>query len=87
MHPYITQTLMNERVADMHKSAAARRFARQARQARHGARATRAASRHGWPIPAVPEQAGASASQHADVAAPTRSAGSSRELVGSSHER
>jgi len=88
MHPYITQTLMNERVADMHRRAAVSRLARQARKARHEAQATRAASRHGSPIPAVPRQAGpGTASRPADAAAPRRSSGRSRELVGSSHER
>jgi len=85
MHPYITQTLMHERVADMHRSAAASRLAR---QARHEARARRAASRQGWPIPAVPRQAGQeAASRRADAAGASGSAGSRRELVGSAHER
>jgi hypothetical protein len=88
MHPYITQTLMNERVADMHRRAAASRLARQARQARHEARATRAARHQGWPIPAVPRQAGPeAASRPTDAAGPRRSTGSRRQLVGSSHER
>ena len=88
MHPYITQTLMNERVADMRRSAAASRLARQARQARHEARATHAASHRGWPIPAVPGQAGpGAAGRRADAAGQRRSADGGRELVGSSHER
>jgi hypothetical protein len=87
MHPYISQTLMNERVADMHRRAAASRLARQARQARHEAKAARAASQQGWPIPAVPRQARpGEASPQADAAGPRRSAGGSRQLVGSSHE-
>jgi len=85
MHPYITQTFMNERVADMHRRAAASRLAR---QARHEARARRAASHHGWPRPAVPRQAGPeAASRPAGAAGARGSAGSSRELVGSAHER
>ena len=88
MHPYITQILMNQRVADMHRSATASRLARQARHAGREARATRAASRRGWPIPAVPRQPRPGAtSQPASAAVPRRSSGSSRELVGSSHER
>ena len=88
MHPYITQTLMNERVADMHRRAAASRFAREARQARHEARAGRAASHKARPILAVPEQAGpGTASRLVGAAGASRSTGSSRELVGSSHER
>jgi len=85
MHPYISQTFMNERVADMHRRAAASRLAR---QARHEARARRAASRQGWPIPAVPRQAGPeAASRPADAVGASDFAGSSRELVGSAHER
>jgi hypothetical protein len=88
MHPYITQTLMNARVADMHRRAAASRLARQARQARHEARAARAASHRGRPMPAPPTQAGrGAASRPADTAGPRRYADSGRELVGSSHER
>jgi uncharacterized membrane protein len=84
MHPYITQTLMNERVADMQRRAAASRLAR---QARHEARATRAATHHSWPIPAVPRQARReAASLPVDAAGPLRSTESSRQLVGSSHE-
>jgi hypothetical protein len=88
MHPYITQTLMIERIADMHRRAATDRLARQARQARHEARATRAASYRRWPIPAVPRQAGAGiADRPIDPAGSQRSTGDSRQLVGSSHER
>jgi hypothetical protein len=35
MHPYITQALMNERVADMHAAAAAARRAREAHRSRY----------------------------------------------------
>lgn len=88
MHPYITQFLMNERVADMHRKAAASRLARQARQTRRDARATKAAGHQGRPIPAVRRQAGpGAASRPANAAGPRRSADSGRELVGSSHER
>jgi len=88
MHPYITQTLMNERVADMRRRAAASRLARHARQARREARAIRAGSHRAWPIPTVPTQADpGAASRLADSAGPRRSTESGRQLVGSSHER
>jgi hypothetical protein len=56
MHPYITQALMNERVADMHAAAAARRRAREARRLTRVAAETRAAVRPWMPIPEVPTQ-------------------------------
>jgi hypothetical protein len=45
MHPYISQSLMDARVAELHQAAAATRQARQARQARRAAR--RARRQHG----------------------------------------
>jgi hypothetical protein len=57
MHPYITQLLMNERVAERHRNAAARRVARQARLlARLAERAT-APKRPALPIAEPPRQA------------------------------
>jgi len=58
MHPYITQALMNERVADMHAAAAAARRTREARRlTRLAAKARAAASRSWTPINEVPRQA------------------------------
>ena len=84
MHPYITQALMNERVADMHRRAAASRLARQARRrAGHEARAAGATPQPALPIPAVPRQAGRGTGGRPAVAAgQRRSARGSRKPVG-----
>jgi hypothetical protein len=41
MHPYVSQSLMDARLADLHQAATATRQARQARQARRAARRAR----------------------------------------------
>lgn len=50
MHPYISQSLMDARIADLHRSAAARGQARRARQARRAARWVRAQDVAALPI-------------------------------------
>jgi hypothetical protein len=50
MHPYISQSLMDARVTDLHRAAAARGQARQARRARRAARWVRARDAAALPI-------------------------------------